>query len=93
MIIKKNRTAAYRFTVDLSSEEDMEFVKDFRRLVKEENAKTGSRFYVKLQGRLGRNNPHAEKFRKGGELSKARNSWQCIPLKYAQHADVYVYYR
>ena len=43
---------------------------------------------VKLQGRLGKNNPNAIKYR-----TKRFNSHQMIALCDAQHADVYIYVR
>jgi hypothetical protein len=46
--------------------------------------------YVKLQGRLGQNNPNAWKYRgRGGIYHNA----QCVRLVDAATADVYVYVR
>lgn len=44
--------------------------------------------YVKLQGRLGKDNPAAAKYRTGHF-----NAYQCIHHADAQTADVYVYQR
>ena len=45
--------------------------------------------YVKLQGRLGKDNPNADRY-----SSKRRyNAYQCIRLADAAFADVYVYER
>jgi hypothetical protein len=50
--------------------------------------KHGSK-YVKLQGRLGKNNPKADRY-----SSKRRyNAYQCIRLADAAFADVYIYER
>ena len=52
MTIKTNRTPAYQFTVDMSSEEDMKSLKEFRKKF------YGTGKYVKLQGRWGKSNPN-----------------------------------
>ena len=82
MTIKPNRTPAYQFTVDMSSEEDMESVRTFRKKF------YGTGKYVKLQGRWGKNNPHYT----------PNKSWHgghqyFVPLGVASSADVYVYER
>lgn len=45
--------------------------------------------YVKLQGRLGKDNPNAVKYRG----RRRHNSYQCIKLADAAFADVYIYNR
>ena len=82
MKINPNRTPAYQFTVDMSSEEDMKSVQNFRKKF------YGTGKYVKLQGRWGKNNPNH---------TRIPNAWggstYFVPLADAAHADVYVYER
>lgn len=88
------RTDRYRFTVRLLGgkihPEDAKAVETLRKNVKLLNEKTGGSRYVKLQGRLGSNNPNAWKYRLGGLY---RNLHQTIRLEDAATADVYVYIR
>jgi len=91
-----SRTNAYRFTVRMqngkvhpSDEANLNVLKDY---VSAMNRLNGSTEYVKLQGRLGENNPNAWKYRQmrfGGIYGRA----QCIRLPDAETADVYVYTR
>ena len=82
MKINANRTPAYQFTVDMSSEEDMESLRTFRKKF------YGTGKYVKLNGRKGKNNPNNTRY---------RSAWgsfvHFVPLSAASHADVYVYTR
>ena len=83
MTIKTSRTDTYQFTVDMSSEEDMKSLKEFRKKF------YGTGKYVKLQGRWGKNNPN---------YTPSKPSWHgghqyFVPLGVAAHADVYVYTR
>lgn len=82
MTIKPNRTSAYQFTVDMSSEQDMESLRIFRKKF------YGTGKYVKLQGRWGKNNPN---------YTRSKNAWgysaYFVGLSVAAHADVYVYTR
>lgn len=83
MTVKPNRTGTYQFTVDMSSEEDMKSVQNFRKKF------YGTGKYVKLQGRWGKNNPH---------YTPNKVPWHgghqyFVPLGIASHADVYVYER
>jgi hypothetical protein len=91
------RTPSYRFTVrminGLVAPEDQAAVDGLRAVVKLGNLayETAPR-YVKLQGRLGQNNPNAWKYRgprNGGVYYNA----QCVRLADAASADVYVYIR
>jgi hypothetical protein len=91
------RTSAYRFTVRMVNgqvaPEDQAAVDGLRTVVKLGNlAYDSARRYVKLQGRLGRANPSAWKYRhhrNGGIYGRA----QCVRLPDAATADVYVYVR
>lgn len=83
MKIASNRTGAYRFTVDLSSDEDMKLVELLREAHRNRNigrrARGETPKYVKLQGR--------------GPRLGMRRYHQSLPLSLAQTADVYVYDR
>jgi hypothetical protein len=65
---------------------------ELRRKVSLTNKMDGTSLYVKLHGRLGKDNPNAWKYRalyNGGIYGRA----QCVRLADATHADVYVYVR
>ena len=90
------RTSAYRFTVRMINgkvhPEDQAAVDGLRTVVKLGNSAYETKQYVKLQGRLGQNNPNAWKYRlrcNGGIYGKS----QCVRLPDAATADVYVYIR
>ena len=76
------RTTTYIGTFDLNSKDDIDAVKAIRKAMKG----TGKR--LKLQGRLGKNNPNAHKYkgRKGYYGSSI-----CVSLYDAARADGYVY--
>tara|TARA_Y100001972_G_scaffold71779_1_gene87235 strand:+ start:131 stop:382 length:252 start_codon:yes stop_codon:yes gene_type:complete len=82
MTVKPNRTGTYQFTVDMSCEEDMKSVQNFRKKF------YGTSKYVKLQGRWGKNNPN---------YTPSKSAWggsqYFVPLSKAAYADVYVYDR
>lgn len=98
---KANRTDAYRFTVTRVT--DNKILEALKADVKIANAKlrvkelvTGKaqpRLRVALKGRLGKDNPNAPLYRRGGKLW--RYSSQTIRVEHAAHVDVYVheYYR
>lgn len=98
---KANRTDAYHFTVTRVT--DNMFLTALKLEVKIENARrrvtelaTGKaqpRQRVVLRGRLGKDNPNAPLYRRGGKLW--RYSSQTIRVEHAAHVDVYVheYYR
>lgn len=74
------RTTNYVMTVDLENgKANDEILNLVRMLVRLENKYTGSKKYVKLQGR-------------GPRLGNRRYN-QSLPLPLAQRADVYVYER
>ena len=80
----QNRTSdSYYYTVEMKdgrpSGKDAEVVAELRRLVKKNNKESGKQMYVKLQGR----GPRRGVYRYN----------QSLPLRFATHADVYVYAR
>lgn len=79
----KNRTSAYRFTVQLENgkpvAEQAHLVEALKTAIAAENTWKGFRQYVKLQGR--------------GHRRGNRRYNQSLPLNFATHADVYVYVR
>lgn len=90
------RTSAYRFTVRMINgkvaPEHQAAIDGLRTVVKLGNTAFGTTQYVKLQGRLGQDNPNAWKYRQyrnGGIYGRA----QCVRLSDAATADVYVYNR
>jgi hypothetical protein len=91
----KNRTDTYRFTVEMKNGipvTNTGILNELRSNISLTNRVTRSRLYVKLQGRLGENNPNAWKYRaryNGGIYGRA----QCVRLADAAFADVYVYER
>lgn len=93
MKIKPNRTSCYIATIKLSDAEDQDFLSNLRAHVKGNNARRKAEgirpLYVKVQGRLGKDNPNAEKYRGPAHLRLA----QCIKLPDARYGDIYVYER
>jgi hypothetical protein len=94
--MKTRHSTAYRFTVQMKDgkpvSEHAHLVEALKASVAAENTWRGIRQYVKLQGRLGENNPNTWKYRgrrNGGIYYDA----QCIRLPDAAYADVYVYQR
>ena len=104
MLLKPNRTSAYISTIFMDSREDLEHLKAIRNMVKNLNRdlkrqkdrdrydkKGPLQFYVKLQGRLGRNKkgPIADMYRKlwrqGGSV--------CVSVDDAEYCDVFLYRR
>ena len=89
-----SRSYTYRFTVPMKNgtPTELEALNNLRYVVSQTNRNTGSKLYVKLQGRLGKNNPNSWKYRSrynGGIYGRA----QCVRLSDAASADVYVYVR
>jgi hypothetical protein len=78
-----NRTAAYRFTVQMKDgkpvAEQAHLVESLRKSISAENTWRGVKQYVKLQGR--------------GPRAGKRSYNQSLPLPLAMYADVYVYIR
>ena len=94
------RTDAYIGTFTNDSK-DSARIKDLRKFVKYMNKMLkqeglNHQYYIKLQGRLGKNNPNAWKYEAGENSIYGGNycgHWQCIRLKDAAHADAYIYKR
>lgn len=88
-----NRTSAYRFTVKMENgkpvAEQAHLVENLRKLISEENSIFVTQQYVKIQGRLGKNNPASAKY----GLGKQYYNHQAIRLSDASTGDVYVYNR
>jgi hypothetical protein len=89
------RAKSYQFTVEMEDGKPVtkkELLKELREEVSVTNGIFQTQFYVKLQGRLGKNNPNAWKYRaryNGGIYGRA----QCVRLNDSAFADVYVYER
>jgi len=78
-----------------NSKEDMELLANLRKMVSNLNkdlkrANMDYQFYVKCQGRLGKNNPNYHKYTYGGEYGRHAGS---IRLPDAVRYDAYVYRR
>lgn len=88
------RTSAYQFTVRMIdgkvAPEDQSKVDGLQNACKLVNSAFGFKKYVKLQGRLGENNPNAWKYRRKHGVYF---NHQCIRLADAATADVYIYNR
>ena len=102
------RTGAYIRTVDLQSEDDMEWLKSFRKEMSDLNKFNKkhdlsrqyvrwlkrfvySRVKVSANGRLGKNNPNAIKYRSKHTGKSYPGSHQRILLGDARYADIYVH--
>jgi hypothetical protein len=83
MKIKSMRVGNYAGTFDMDSIKDMEAVAAIRKAIR------GTGLRLKLQGRLGKNNPNRYKYlTKDGKWP----TWAvCISLKDAAYADGYYY--
>lgn len=93
--IENRYSPSYVTSVDHHSEVGKEYVTTLRRLVKVEDELNGTRRYVKLQGRMGKNNPNAHKYsvKNPAYVWSGSHSHQCIKLGDAAYADVYIYNR
>lgn len=93
----KQRTTSYIATVKMINgqvtPEDQAILESIRNAVKISNKMTGKKLYVKLQGRLGEDNPNAWKYRVGSWKNGGYSNCQSVRLPDAQRADVYVYER
>jgi hypothetical protein len=92
----RDRTDAYIGTFFHHSPHDQKKIKELRDNVKILNTVSGSaKYYVKLQGRMGRDNPNADMFKrsKSSAYPFGGHRYQCIPLPLAQFADAYIYER
>lgn len=90
----KRSSAAYRMTVPLKDgqvhPDHAEKINDLKAKVRADNAKEGTKNKVILQGRLGKDNPNASKYRSKYTGKSYPGSHQRIKLGDASHADVYV---
>lgn len=76
---KHRQSDSYLGTIDMDSAEDQSIVKDIRQLVKEANAFSDLKMYVKIQGR--------------GHRQGVRRYNQSLPLSLATTGDLYLYKR
>jgi hypothetical protein len=98
IIEEQKRTSSYKLTVPLENgkihPDHAHKIDALKKQVKAEDEKEGTKRRVVLQGRMGKNNPHADKYKKGGsESRRGAHAHQRIKLGHAQHADVYVHDR
>jgi hypothetical protein len=94
----KRRSTSYIVTVKIINGqvalEDQRVVEIIKKTVKVSNTNYGTTYSrVKLQGRLGENNPNAWKYRRGSWKIGGYGNCQSVRLADAQYADVYVYDR
>ena len=87
-------SSAYRMTVPLKDGQvhpgHAEKINDLKAKVRADNAKEGTKNKVVLQGRLGKDNPNAPKYKSKYTGKSYPGSHQRIRLGDASHADVYV---
>lgn len=90
----KRSSPAYRMTVPLKDgqvhPDHSEKINDLKAKVRADNAKNGTKNKVILQGRLGKDNPNASKYKSKFTGKSFPGSHQRIKLGDASHADVYV---
>jgi hypothetical protein len=92
-----NRSDSYIGTFTHTAD-DAEKIKSLRKFcsfmnkqIKNDRASFDS-YYIKLQGRLGKDNPNAWKYRRGTSIVP-HNNYSGIRLKDADHMDAYIYRR
>lgn len=90
----KRVSSAYRMTVPLKDgqihPDHAQKINDLKAKVRADNAKEGTKNKVILQGRLGKDNPNASKYKSKSTGKSFPGSHQRIKLGDASHADVYV---
>jgi hypothetical protein len=90
----KRVSSAYRMTVPMKDgkvhPDHAEKINDLKAKVRADNAKEGTKNKVVLQGRLGKDNPNASKYKSKFTGKSFPGSHQRIKLGDASHADVYV---
>jgi hypothetical protein len=90
----KRVSSAYRMTVPMKDgkvhPDHAEKINDLKAKVRADNAKEGTKNKVILQGRLGKDNPNASKYKSKFTGKSYPGSHQRIKLGDASHADVYV---
>lgn len=75
---------SYVMTVYPESAGDMLELETVRKSVRIMNRNSKKKFYIKLAGRYGRNNPR---------YNSRKANWGCVPLGDAERYDVYIYER
>jgi hypothetical protein len=93
----KARSSAYHMTVPLQNgkihPDHVSKVEKLKAKIKSEDEKEGTKRRVTLQGRMGKDNPNADKYKRGGpEFRRGSHAHQRIKLGDAQHADIYVHH-
>ena len=88
-----NRTDSYVMTVYPESAGDMLELENIRKAVKIMNKTSDKKFYVKCQGRFGKNNPNLYKYRNYSSYRGVFHDWRICKLADAQRWDVYIYER
>lgn len=88
-----NRTDSYVMTVYPESAGDMLELENIRKAVKIMNKSSDKKFYVKCQGRFGKNNPNLYKYRDYSSYRGFFHDWRICKLADAQRWDVYIYER
>lgn len=90
-IMKQRISTEYRFTIhgtnDFAGQFQLTLLKS---KVTRHNQNSSIKYRVCLKGRLGKNNPHAHLYQKGGPRHWALKSG-AVKLEHAGHFDVYVY--
>ena len=91
--MKEGRSGTYLGTVDHKSRTGKLIIETLRREHKRRGNLDGKKYYVKLHGRLGKDNPNAHKYSLANRGWKTYGYGQTIKLEDAAHADLYVYER
>lgn len=90
-----HRTNSYIGTVQHHTRSGKLIIEAIRKEWKRRSQLDGKDYYVKLQGRMGKNNPNKDKY----SVINTPKHWygghshQCIRLGDASYADMYVYER
>lgn len=92
MIVKPYRTFSYICTLD-KNEEDSTVLSKLRSIVKEFNKHSDAKFRIELKGRLGKDNPNAQKYKDACARRWCNDAYSRIRLEDAAHVDVYVHSR
>lgn len=86
----EKRSPSYFGTMILGNVWDEDILATVRKRVAYKNKVEGTNYRVCLMPRLGKNNPNAYKYRRGGCM---RNGHQMIRKADAKTADIYIYER
>lgn len=82
------RTDTYVGTVDLNDPRAINYIALVRKTVRLSNKRTDQKFFVRVRGRLGKNNPYSHLYRVGGALCQP--ACEDIKLEHATRADIYI---